>query len=67
MLKKNSLTTVEAGRKGGETTRQRHGPDHYSRIGKLGGEATKAKGPGYYAEIGRKGGSVPRKPRTQGA
>lgn len=32
------LTVREAGRKGGTTTAQRHGREHYERIGALGGQ-----------------------------
>lgn len=34
-----SMTVEEAGRKGGETTKRRHGDDFYERIGRKGGEA----------------------------
>ena len=41
------LTKSEAGRKGGQTTRDRHGRDHYVRAGKL-GFAALAKARGYF-------------------
>lgn len=31
------ITAAEAGRRGGNTTKQRHGTTHYQRIGQLGG------------------------------
>jgi len=35
------LTVREAGRKGGETTAERHGHAHYQAIGKKGGQRVK--------------------------
>lgn len=52
-----AMTTREAGRKGGQTTAQRYGPDFYEEIGRKGGQAVSDKyGPEFYGEIGRKGG-----------
>ena len=49
----------EAGRKGGETVKNRYGQDFYQSIGKKGGETVKReRGPDFYAEIGRKGGEM---------
>ena len=49
----------EAGRKGGETVKNRYGPEFYQSIGKKGGETVKReRGPEFYAEIGRKGGEM---------
>ncbi len=49
----------EAGRKGGETVKERYGPVFYPSIGKKGGETVKReRGPEFYAEIGRKGGEM---------
>lgn len=52
------MTTGEAGKKGGEATKARHGPDHYQKIGVAGGQATKEKyqKDGFYQKIGSKGG-----------
>jgi uncharacterized protein len=47
----------ELARKGGQTTSQRHGPEHYARIGAMGGAATKAKHPDLYRRIGKLGGN----------
>jgi general stress protein YciG len=48
---------VEAGRKGGETVKERYGSDFYGEIGRKGGSTTKRKyGPEHYAAIGRRGG-----------
>ena len=49
----------EAGRKGGETVKNRYGQGFYQSIGKKGGETVKReRGPDFYAEIGRKGGEM---------
>jgi general stress protein YciG len=58
----NKMSRAEAGRKGGLSTKQRYGGDHFSRIGRLGGkkggESTKRRyGVEFYQRIGRKGGS----------
>jgi len=37
---KGAMTVAEAGRKGGATTAQRHGPEFYEQIGKKGGRTT---------------------------
>jgi uncharacterized protein len=51
------MTTQEAGRKGGQTTAKRYGPEFYEEIGRKGGQAVSDKyGPEFYGEIGRKGG-----------
>jgi general stress protein YciG len=57
------MSRAEAGRKGGLSTKQRYGGDHFSRIGRLGGkkggESTKRRyGVDFYKRIGRKGGSA---------
>ena len=56
------MTRAEAGRKGGRTTKERYGEEHFGRIGKIGGkkggETTKRRyGSEFYQQIGRKGGS----------
>jgi general stress protein YciG len=57
MAEKGAMTVREAGRKGGRTTKARHGPEFYQAIGKKGGETTKERhGPQFYEKIGRKGG-----------
>jgi general stress protein YciG len=57
MPEKGAMTVRQAGRKGGRSTRARHGPEFYERIGKKGGEATKERhGPQFYERIGKKGG-----------
>ena len=35
---KGAMTVAEAGRRGGATTAQRHGPEFYEQIGKKGGQ-----------------------------
>jgi general stress protein YciG len=51
------MTLREAGRRGGQTTKARYGPEFYSKIGAKGGETVaRERGSDYYAEIGRKGG-----------
>ena len=57
MADKGAMTVQEAGRKGGRSTKARHGPEFYQAIGRKGGLATKARhGPQFYERIGRKGG-----------
>ena len=57
MPDRGAMTVREAGRKGGRTTKQRHGPEFYEAIGRKGGETTKKRhGPKFYERIGRKGG-----------
>ncbi len=56
------MTRADAGRKGGQTTKQRYGPDFFQEIGRKGGKkgglTTKQRyGPEFYRAIGRKGGS----------
>jgi len=49
----------EAGKKGGETVKNRYGASFYQNIGKKGGETVKReRGASFYAEIGRKGGEM---------
>ena len=49
----------EAGRKGGETVKNRYGPSFYQSIGRKGGETVKReRGTEFYAEIGRRGGEM---------
>jgi general stress protein YciG len=51
----------EAARRRGTTTREKYGPDFYSRIGTKGGQAMlQTRGPEYYARIGQKGGKMTR-------
>ena len=53
------MTVAEAGRKGGQTVKQRYGSDFYGEIGKKGGSTTKKRyGPDHYADIGRRGGQT---------
>jgi general stress protein YciG len=56
------MSRAEAGRKGGRTTKQRYGDEHFGRIGRIGGkkggETTKQRyGTEFYQKIGRIGGS----------
>jgi len=51
------MTVREAGRKGGMTVRDKHGPDFFREIGRKGGQATwKSHGREFYQEIGKRGG-----------
>lgn len=48
-----------AGRKGGTTTKARHGPGYFSSIGKKGGQAVKEQhGAAHFKEAGRRGGEA---------
>jgi general stress protein YciG len=56
------MSRAEAGRKGGMTTKQRHGEEFFGKIGRIGGkkggDTTKRRyGVEFYQRIGRKGGS----------
>ena len=56
------MSRAEAGRKGGQTTKKRYGPNFYQQIGRKGGKkgglTTKQRyGADFYRTIGRKGGS----------
>ena len=55
------ITVDEAGRRGGNTTRERYGRDFYRRIGKLGGERTRELYAEALKEVGKRGGR-PRRP-----
>ena len=57
MPERGGMTVREAGRKGGRTTKERHGPKFYETIGRKGGQTTKRRhGPDFYERIGKKGG-----------
>lgn len=53
------MTTGQAGKKGGDATKEKYGQDHYLRIGQAGGQVTKEKyqKSGFYQKIGSKGGN----------
>ena len=56
------MSRAEAGSRGGKSTKDRYGGEHFGRIGKIGGkkggETTKRRyGSEFYQRIGRKGGS----------
>lgn len=56
---KGKMTVEEAGRKGGETVREKYGEEFYQEIGEKGGNAVVEKyGAEHMAEIGRKGGEA---------
>ena len=53
----SGMSVREAGQKGGETVKQKYGPEFYEEIGRKGGLATKqAHGHEFYEQIGKKGG-----------
>src|ERR1700710_3061999 len=53
------MSVREAGKKGGDTVRNRYGSGFYEEIGRKGGEATRERhGAGFYEAIGQKGGRV---------
>ena len=55
--KKGSMSVSEAGRKGGQTVRDKYGHSFYEEIGRKGGETVRnERGHEFYEEIGHKGG-----------
>ena len=62
MADAKKMNRVEAGRKGGQTTKKRYGDDFFGKIGRMGGrkggETTKQRyGIEFYQRIERKGGT----------
>lgn len=52
----------EAAKRGGRTTRDRYGAEHFRQIGATGGSAIfQTRGVDYYQEIGRRGGETTRR------
>ena len=67
-MPEKEMTVREAGRKGGQTVREKYGVEFYSRIGKKGGKAVaERKSPEFYAQIGKKGGEAARRPKEGAA
>jgi general stress protein YciG len=60
----NGMTVQEAGRRGGNTTLQNQGREHYKKIGKKGGNRTAELYHDLLSEFGKKGGR-PRRPSLQ--
>src|SRR5437588_407446 len=57
--KKGAMSVSEAGRKGGQTVRDKYGHTFYEEIGRKGGETVKAeRGRSFYEQIGKKGGDA---------
>ena len=53
------MSVREAGKKGGDTVRERYGSGFYEAIGRKGGQATRERhGASFYETIGQKGGKV---------
>lgn len=53
------MSVREAGKKGGDTVRDRYGSGFYETIGRKGGQATRERhGAEFYESIGQKGGRV---------
>jgi general stress protein YciG len=53
------MSVREAGKKGGDTVRDRYGPGFYEKIGRKGGQVTRERhGAQFYETIGQKGGEV---------
>lgn len=53
------MSVREAGKKGGDTVRDRYGSGFYEEIGRKGGQATRERhGAEFYEAIGQKGGKV---------
>jgi len=62
MAGKGEITVREAGRRGGASTKKRHGPEFYQSIGTMGGNTTKQRhGREHYVKIGKKGGGQVKK------
>src|SRR5947209_20052107 len=56
---KREMSVREAGKKGGNTVRDRYGSTFYEEIGRKGGQATRQRhGVEFYESIGQKGGKV---------
>lgn len=52
-------TTREAGRKGGQTVREKYGSGYFAAIGKKGGTALKARAaPDHFSQLGKQGGQT---------
>jgi general stress protein YciG len=65
--KKGAMSVSEAGRKGGQTVRDKYGHSFYEEIGKKGGETVKAeRGRAFYEQIGKKGGDTVKAERGAG-
>lgn len=60
----SQLTVAEAGRRGGTTTRDRHGVEFLREIAKRGGEVTKMRYRHLFSEYGKRGGR-PRRPSLE--
>lgn len=57
--KTKEMSVREAGKKGGDTVRDRYGSTFYEEIGRKGGKATRDRhGVEFYESIGQKGGQV---------
>lgn len=55
----SEMSVREAGKKGGDTVRNRYGSAFYETIGRKGGQATRERhGASFYESIGQKGGQV---------
>src|ERR1700737_953960 len=53
------MSVREAGKKGGDTVRDRYGSGFYEEIGRKGGQATRERhGAEFYETMGKKGGKV---------
>src|SRR5579862_5553844 len=56
---RKEMSVREAGKKGGDTVRDRYGSTFYEEIGRKGGKATRDRhGVEFYESIGQKGGQV---------
>src|SRR5713101_3330931 len=65
--KKGAMSVSEAGRKGGQTVRDKYGHSFYEEIGRKGGETVKAeRGRSFYEQIGKKGGDTVKAERGAG-
>lgn len=55
-MEKNTVSVAEAGRRGGRKTLEKYGREHFSAIGKKGGERTRQLYGDLLKEFGKRGG-----------
>lgn len=64
---KGDPRAIDAGRKGGQTLKAKHGADYFKTLGRSGGRATSEKyGAGHFIENGARGGAAVRDAKGEG-